>query len=42
MAQIEPRDLAAIGVNFKEHLYIPEKNPSNGEFFRERDHNHVL
>lgn len=36
-------DFTAIGVNFKEHLYVPEKNQSNGEFFHEReDHNHVL
>ncbi|XP_020616838.1 uncharacterized protein LOC110054820 isoform X1 [Orbicella faveolata] len=36
-------DFTAMGVNFKEHLYVPEKSPGTGEFFHERgDHNHVL
>lgn len=36
-------NFTAMGVNFKEHLYIPEKNPTTGEFFHEReDHNHLL
>lgn len=36
-------DYCALGVNFKEHLYVPEVNEVNGETFHEReDHNHVL
>lgn len=36
-------DFTAMGVNFKEHSYVPEKSPGTGEFFHEReDHNHVL
>ncbi|XP_073247312.1 uncharacterized protein [Porites lutea] len=36
-------DYCALGVNFKEHLYVPELNEVNGETFHEReDHNHVL
>jgi len=31
------------GVNFKDHLYIPEIDPRTNEYFHEReDHNHVL
>ena len=29
-------DFTAMGVTFKEHLYVPEKNPVTGEFFHER------
>ena len=30
------------GVDFKEDLYIPEKNPTPGELFHEHeDHNHL-
>ena len=32
-----------VGVNFKEHLYVPEVDQTTGEEFHEReDHNHVL
>lgn len=31
------------GINFKEHLYVPEVDDETGESFHEReDHNHVL
>ena len=31
------------GVDFREHLYVPEVDEKNGEHFDEReDHNHVL
>lgn len=36
-------NFTAMGVNFKEHLYVPEKSPGTGKFFHEReDHNHML
>ena len=28
-------DFTAMGVNFNEHLYVPEKSPGTGEFFHE-------
>jgi len=36
-------DYAKEGVNFRDHLYIPETDPRTNEYFHEReDHNHVL
>lgn len=37
------KDFADNGVNFKDHLYVPEIDPRTNEYFHEReDHNHVL
>ena len=36
-------DFTKDGVNFRDHLYVPERDPLTNEFFHEReDHNHVL
>ena len=36
-------DFSKDGVNFRDHLYVPERDPRTNEFFHEReDHSHVL
>lgn len=37
------KEYAQEGVNFQDHLYVPEIDTTTGEYFHEReDHNHVL
>ena len=36
-------DFTKDGVNFRDHLYVPERDPRTNEFFHEREgHNHVV